>query len=171
MPDLPFAGLRAPVDEPPAKVWEIADVRNQLIEQSGDQDLEFVRSLCLQQKRTNRLQVGLEIGSQSNRDFISTAVTLPARDVFRASFRDCNGATCLDVRKSPLHFVQQSKVNVLSLQAMVVVEATRIDERHVALPIAGNELLLTYASFLRQFRQSSPDLIQRNDVIGVDGHT
>src|SRR5512136_1635463 len=53
---------------------------------------------------------------------------------------------------------------------MVVVKPVRINERHVALTILGDDLFRARLYFIGDLGQAGPRLGERNDVLGTDGH-
>jgi len=51
-------------------------------------------------------------------------------------------------------------MDVLSLESVIVVEPPRVDERHVAFAVAGDDLLIAGTHFFGQFGEPRANLIQ-----------
>jgi len=61
-------------------------------------------------------------------------------------------------------------MDVLALEAMVMIQPACIDQRDIAFTVAGDDLLGAGSDFLSQLGEASSDLVQGDDVFGLDGH-
>ena len=79
-------------------------------------------------------------------------------------------ATCGNVIETPACFVDQQKMNALTLQLVVVVQPFRVDQRNIAFAIFGNHFFDTGLYLLGQFRKRRAGLRERNDITLRERH-
>lgn len=66
-------------------------------------------------------------------------------------FRKAEGLPTVEVIQTPYDLVEQGEMDMLSLEAMIVVQPVRIDERSTAFAVLGDDSLVTFgADFIDQ---------------------
>src|SRR3990167_2420370 len=75
-----------------------------------------------------------------------------------------------DIVESLARLIDQQQVNAFALQTVVMVQPLRIDQRHVAFAVLGDDFLGAGLDFFSQLRKVGAGLRQRNNVVRGNSH-
>ncbi|WP_437640697.1 hypothetical protein [Sorangium sp. So ce854] len=88
-----------------------------------------------------------------------------------AELLDAQRPPCLDIVEPSIYLIQEREVDMLALEAVIVVEPARIDEGDVSLPVQREDLLVTRANLVCELRELGLRLAQGYDVLWKDRRT
>jgi hypothetical protein len=149
--------------EIPAESGEVPEVGLDGVEQFVEQCLESIVAVVRSEKIAERFEVGAKVLGVTD----PSGHDLAFPHAFEAGTQGGTGerTACVEVRQPLFGLIQQSQMNVLSLEPVVMVEATAVDQRDVAFAVAGNDLLASASNLFRKLGEASADLVDRHEVV------
>jgi hypothetical protein len=77
----------------------------------------------------------------------------------------------LQVSDSLNRFLQQTDVNVLTFETVIVIESVCVDERGAAAPVLRDDFFASFGvDFLAELRELGSSMAQRDDIFGCNCH-
>jgi hypothetical protein len=79
-------------------------------------------------------------------------------------------ASSCNIRQATFGVLYQQQVNALTLKPMVVIEPVRVDQRHIALPVLGDDFFGSRFGLVGQLGQIGSCLREWHDIAGCKTH-